>query len=72
MQCKQENEQTHRCAQAQKPAAASWKDGVELTDLLRQSLQESRATLERLKRMAGFESQDFDPLVRRRRIATTR
>lgn len=27
-------------------------------------LQESRATLERLKRMAGFESQDFDPLVR--------
>jgi len=28
-------------------------------------LQESRATLERLKRMAGFESQDFDPLVRR-------
>ena len=26
-------------------------------------LQESRETLLRLKRMAGFESQDFDPLV---------
>ena len=26
-------------------------------------LQESRETLLRLKRMAGFESQDFDPMV---------
>jgi len=25
--------------------------------------QESRVTLDRLKRMAGFESQDFDPAV---------
>ena len=25
--------------------------------------QESRAQLDRLKRMAGFESQDFDPTV---------
>ena len=28
------------------------------------AVQESIATLQRLKRMAGFESQDFDPLVR--------
>lgn len=27
-------------------------------------MQESRVTLDRLRRMAGFESQDFDPAVR--------
>lgn len=29
-----------------------------------QDAEESRETLGRLKRMAGFEAQDFDPMVR--------